>query len=71
LQEVGEDRIMRELHNLYASHNIIRVMKSRRMRWVGHLAQMGKMRNAYSILVGESESKIPLRRPRHRWENRV
>jgi hypothetical protein len=46
-----------ELHNLQASQNIIKVIKSRRMRLAGYVACMGEMRNAYSILVGESEGK--------------
>jgi hypothetical protein len=46
-----------ELHNLYASPNIVRMIKSRRMRWVGHVARAGKMRNAYKILVGIPEGK--------------
>jgi hypothetical protein len=58
-----------ELHNLYASPDIIRVIKSRRMRGAGHVARVGGMRNAYKILVGKPEGKIPLGRPRHRWEN--
>jgi hypothetical protein len=52
-----------ELHNLYSSPDIIRVIKSRRMRWAGHVARMGEKRNAYRILVG----KRPLGRPRHSW----
>jgi hypothetical protein len=44
-----------ELHNLYSSPSIIRVIKSRRMRWAGHAAQMGEKRNAYRILVGKPE----------------
>jgi hypothetical protein len=56
-----------ELHSLYSSRNIIRVTKSRRMRWAGHVAHVGKMRNAYKILVGKPEGKRPLGRPRHRW----
>jgi hypothetical protein len=55
-----------ELHNLYASPNIIRVIKSRRMRWLSHVAWMGEMRNTYGILVGKLEGKRPLGRPRHR-----
>jgi hypothetical protein len=58
-----------ELHNLYASPNIIRVFKSRKMRWVRHVAHMGKMRNGYKILVRKPEVKRPLRRPRHIWED--
>jgi hypothetical protein len=53
-----------ELHNLYTSPNIIRVIKSRRMGWVEHMARMGEMRNAYSILVGKSERKRPLGKSR-------
>jgi hypothetical protein len=56
-----------ELDNLYSSPNIIRMIKSRMMRWVGHAAQMGKKRNACMILVGKPEGKIPLGRPRCRW----
>jgi hypothetical protein len=56
-----------ELHNLYSSPNIIRVIKSRRMRWAGHVARMGENRNAYRILVGMPEGKRPLGRPRRRW----
>jgi hypothetical protein len=58
-----------ELHNLHTSPDIIRVIKSRRMRWAGHIACMGKMRNAYNILVGKPEGKRPLGRPRCRWKN--
>jgi hypothetical protein len=49
-----------ELHNLYASSNIIRVNKSRGIRWARHVACMGEMRNAYNILVGKPEGKRPL-----------
>jgi hypothetical protein len=52
-----------ELHNLYSSPNIIRIMKSRRMRWAGYVARMGE-KNAYKIPVGEPEGKRPLGRPR-------
>jgi hypothetical protein len=57
-----------ELRNFYASPNIIWVIKSRRMRGAGHVACMGQIRKAYNILVGKSEGKRPLRRPRSRWE---
>jgi hypothetical protein len=60
-----------ELHNLYAAPNIIRVIKSRKMRLAGHVVCMGEMRNEYKILVGKSEWKIPLRRPRRRWKNSI
>jgi hypothetical protein len=46
-----------ELHSLYSSPSIIRMMMSRRMRWAGHVARMGEKRNAYRILVGEPEAK--------------
>jgi hypothetical protein len=63
----------RRLHNeklnvLYSSSNIIWVIKSRRMRWAGHIAHMGEGRGAYRILVGRPEGRRPLGRPRHRWE---
>jgi hypothetical protein len=60
-----------ELHILYASSDVILVIKSRRMGWVGHVAHMEEVRNAYSILDGEPEGKRPLGRPRHRWEDNV
>jgi hypothetical protein len=60
-----------ELHNLYSSPSIIRVIKSRRMRWAGHVARMGEKRNAYRILVGKPEGKRPLGRPRRRWVDNI
>jgi hypothetical protein len=54
-----------ELRNLYSSPSIIRMIKSRRMRWAGHVARMGEKRDTYRILVGKSEGKRPLGRPRH------
>jgi hypothetical protein len=57
-----------ELHNLYSSPDIIRQIKSRRMRWAGHVADMGEGRKVYRVLVGKPEGKRPLGRPRHRWE---
>jgi hypothetical protein len=59
-----------ELQNLYSSPNIIRMINSRRMRWAGHVARMGK-RNAYRILVGKLEGKRPLGRPRRRWVDNI
>jgi hypothetical protein len=56
-----------EFHDLYYSPSIIRIMKARRMRWAGHVARMGEKRNAYRLLVGKSEGKRPLERPRRRW----
>jgi hypothetical protein len=58
-----------ELHNLYTSPNIIRVITLRRLRWSEHVARMGEMRNAYNILVGNPERKRLLGRPRWRWED--
>jgi hypothetical protein len=55
-----------ELHSLYSSPNIVRVIKSWRMRWVGHVASMGEGRSVYSVLVGRPEGKRPLGRPRNR-----
>jgi hypothetical protein len=60
-----------ELHNLYSSPSIIRVIKSRRMRWAGQAARMGERRNAYSILVGKLEGKRPLERPRCRCVDNI
>jgi len=56
-----------ELNDLYCSPNILRVIKSRRMRWAGHVARMGEGRGVYTVLVGKPERKKPLRRPRRRW----
>ena len=58
-----------ELHNLYRSPNIIRVIKSRRLRWAGHVARMEEGRSAFKILTGKPTGKRPLRRPRRRWED--
>jgi hypothetical protein len=60
------DRTEEELHNLYSSPSIIRIIKSRRMRWEGHVAWMGEKRNAYRTLVANPEKKRPVGRPRHR-----
>jgi hypothetical protein len=56
-----------ELHNLYSLPSIIRMIKSRRIRWEGYLTRMGYKGNAYRILVGKPEGKRPLGRPRRRW----
>ena len=60
-----------ELHALYSSPNIIRNLKSRRLRRAGHVACMEQSRNAYRVLVGKPESKRPLGRPRRRWEDNI
>jgi hypothetical protein len=56
-----------ELHDLYSSPSIIRIMKERRMRWAGHVARMWERRNAYRLLVGKPEGRRRLGRPRRRW----
>jgi len=66
----------RKLHNeevidLYSSPNIIRLIKSRRMRWAGHVSRMGERRGVYRVLVGKPEGKRPLGIPRRRWENNI
>jgi hypothetical protein len=60
-----------ELHNLYSSPSIMRLIKSRRMRWAGHVARKGDKRNTYRILVGNPEGKRPLGRPRCRWVDNI
>jgi hypothetical protein len=60
-----------ELYGLYASSNIIRAIKSRRMRLVGHVACLGEIRDAYRVMLGRSEGKRPLGRPRRRWEDNI
>jgi hypothetical protein len=60
-----------ELHSLYSSPNIVRVIKSRRMRWAGHVARMGEGRDVYRVLIGRPEGKRPLGRPRHKWEDNI
>jgi hypothetical protein len=55
------------VHNLYSSSNIIRMIKSRRMRWTGHVAHMRLKRSAYRILVEKPKGRRPLVSPRHRW----
>jgi hypothetical protein len=83
---VFEDRVLRrifgvkggwrklhneELHNLYSSPSIIRIIKSRRMRWAGQVAIMGEKRNVYRLFVGKPEGKRPLGRPRRRWIDNI
>jgi hypothetical protein len=62
---------IKELYALYSSPNIIRVIKSRRLSWAGHVACMGERRGAYRPLVGKPEGRRPLGRPRHRWEDNI
>jgi hypothetical protein len=60
-----------ELRDLYFSPSIISIIKSRRLRWAGHVARMGEKRNAYRLFVGNPERKRPLGRPRHRWVDNI
>jgi hypothetical protein len=62
-----EDIWTEELRDLYSLPSIIRIIKSRRMRWAGHVAQMREKRNTYMLLVGKPEGQRPLGRQRHRW----
>ena len=59
------------LSDLYSLPNIVRVLKSRRMGWAGHVARMGKGRVVHRVLVGKPEGKRPLGRPRRRWEDNI
>jgi hypothetical protein len=59
-----------ELNDLYSSHNVVRVIKSRRMRWTGHVARMGEGRSVYGVFVGKPEGR-PFGRPRRRWEDNI
>ena len=66
----------RKLHNetlndLYSSPNIVRVIKSRKMRWAGHVALIEESRGVYRGLVGKTEGKKPFGRPKHRWEDNI
>ena len=60
-----------ELNDLYSSPTIVRVIKSRRMRWAGHVARMGEERGVYRILLRKPEGRRPLRRPRHSWVDNI
>jgi hypothetical protein len=72
-EEDGSSRKLHndELHSLYSSLNIVRVIKSRRMRWAGHVAHMREGRGVYRVLVGRPEGKRPLGRPRRRCEDNI
>ena len=60
-----------ELNDLYSLPNIVRMVKSRRMRWAGHVARMGEDRGVHRVLVGKPEGNSPLGRPRRRWEDNI
>jgi len=60
-----------ELNDLNSSPNIVRVIKSRRMRWTGHVARMGEERGVYRVLVGKPEGRMPLERPSCRWVDNI
>jgi hypothetical protein len=60
-----------ELRDLYSSPSLIRIMKSRRMRWAGYVARMGEKRNAYRLLMGKPEGNRPLERPRLSWVDNI
>ena len=64
-------KLLEELNDLYSSPNILRVIKSRRMRWAGRVARMGERRGLYRVWVGKAEGKRPLGRPRGRWEDNI
>jgi hypothetical protein len=61
----------KELHNLYSSTSIIRIIRWRSMRWAGHVARMGEKKNVYRLLVGKPEGTRPLGRPRRKWINNI
>jgi hypothetical protein len=69
----GEWRMLHndELNDLYSLPNIVRVVKSRRMRWAGHVARVGEDKGVHRMLVGKSDRKRPLGRPRRRWEDNI
>jgi hypothetical protein len=60
-----------KLNDLYSTHNIVWVIKSRRIRWAGHVVRMGERRGIYRVLVGKPEGKRPLGTPRHRWVDNI
>jgi hypothetical protein len=67
----GENCIIMNFMTCVSSPNTVTMIKSRRMRWAGHAAHMGKERGVYTVLVGRSEGKKPLGRPRRRWEDNI
>jgi hypothetical protein len=61
----------KELYTLYSLPNVIWVIKSRRLRWAGHVAPMAKRKGAHTVLMGKPEGRRPLERPKHRWEYNI
>jgi hypothetical protein len=61
----------KELNDLYSSSNIVQVIKSRRMRWVGHVAHMGESGGVYMVLVGKPDGRRPLGRPSYKWADNI
>ena len=72
-EETGEWRRLHneELNDLYSSPNIVRVIKSRRMKWAGHVVRIGEERGVYRVLVGKLEGRKPMGRPRCRWVDNI
>jgi len=68
---ISENGNNEELNDLYSSPNIVRVIKSIRMRWGGHVARMGWERGVYRVLVGKPEERRPMGRPRRRWVDNI
>jgi hypothetical protein len=68
---VGRKHHNEELHDLYSSSKIVRVIKSIRMRWAGLVVRMGEGQGVYRVFVGKPEGKRPLGRPRHRWQDNI
>jgi hypothetical protein len=64
-------KLYEELNDVYCLPNIVRAIKSIKMRWAGHVARMWEGRGVYRVLVGKPEGKRPLGRPRRRWENNI
>ena len=71
LGSINTNKHNEELSDLYSLPNIVRVVKSRRMRWAGHVARMGQGRGVHRVLVGRPEEKRPLGRPRRRWGDNI
>jgi hypothetical protein len=71
VMEEWRKMLKEELHDLYSLPSIIRIIKSRRMRWAGHVARMEEKRNAYMLLVGKPEGNRPLGKPRRKWVDNI